>query len=594
MDLSTRQGRREQGLLIQRAVEQAGLSVEDLATRIGCSRALIYQYLSGTTLAQPDRLQLIARETGVPLSYFFDGEMPAGPGAETPEARRPIADSIRRLEELSRYQASPPDWQAVASTSEQIISLAAQAGEAEARGGALLALGQARIRMGDFSRATAPLSEAVEIFSQLGNSPAEVDARQTLGHAYLSTGRISEARAQFSLVAASERWQARWSGAVSLAAVAEQAGDYREAMAKCDEAAAIIDEEGAPGERARGMLYVHANRVNLYVAGGDFRSARALAQQCLVEAEAQGNSDQHLEARLNLALCAYWLGEWSQAHRELTGAIQLARFLADKGREAMARAALAILLAAMCDCEPSIEQAKDALAAALSQGDHRAELFAQLALTDAYYALDRDSEARYHANQALAVANALRLPLYEVEARLRVARLALRLHDFEEARDSLGRALASAERLGARHLAADGQLVQGEWRLLEADAAGAMAAAERAVRLASEMELRPMLWHANGLLARAAMAKAPADCESAVAASERAVLGIEAEREQLRDAGIADTMLEDRQRLELYRIRVECLNALGRDAEARDFIESAAWPPLAAGREEKGGRGKAR
>ena len=44
---------------IQQAVERANLSVEELAGRIGCSRALIYQYLSGTTLAQPDRLQQI-------------------------------------------------------------------------------------------------------------------------------------------------------------------------------------------------------------------------------------------------------------------------------------------------------------------------------------------------------------------------------------------------------------------------------------------------------------------------------------------------------------------------------------------------------
>jgi transcriptional regulator with XRE-family HTH domain len=68
MDLSTKQGRREQGQRIQRAVERAGLSIEELAGRIGCSRALIYQYLSGTTLAQPDRLQQIAQETGVTLT----------------------------------------------------------------------------------------------------------------------------------------------------------------------------------------------------------------------------------------------------------------------------------------------------------------------------------------------------------------------------------------------------------------------------------------------------------------------------------------------------------------------------------------------
>src|SRR5438045_8819566 len=107
MDLSNRQGRREQGQRIQTAVERAGLSVEELANRIGCSRALIYQYLSGTTLAQPDRLQLIARETSVPLAYFF-GVTDGGekPPAEAPDVRRSMAETIRRLEELSRYQGA--------------------------------------------------------------------------------------------------------------------------------------------------------------------------------------------------------------------------------------------------------------------------------------------------------------------------------------------------------------------------------------------------------------------------------------------------------------------------------------------------------
>src|SRR5882724_6655668 len=94
MDLSTKQGRREQGQRIQRAVERAGLSIEELANRIGCSRALIYQYLSGSTLAQPDRLQQIANECGVSLPYFYSdaeeaqtAETPVTPApAETPRA----------------------------------------------------------------------------------------------------------------------------------------------------------------------------------------------------------------------------------------------------------------------------------------------------------------------------------------------------------------------------------------------------------------------------------------------------------------------------------------------------------------------------
>src|SRR5947209_17776924 len=85
MDLSNRQGRREQGQRIQTAVERAGLSIEELANRIGCSRALIYQYLSGSTLAQPDRLQQIAALCGVTLAYFYSDteEIPAADAAAT-------------------------------------------------------------------------------------------------------------------------------------------------------------------------------------------------------------------------------------------------------------------------------------------------------------------------------------------------------------------------------------------------------------------------------------------------------------------------------------------------------------------------------
>src|SRR5947208_12075181 len=99
MDLSTREGRREQGGLIQKAVERAGLSVEELANRIGCSRALIYQYLSGTTLAQPDRLQLIAKEVGLPLVSFFGGTSEEPPKARsTSETISPEARFTERIQ----------------------------------------------------------------------------------------------------------------------------------------------------------------------------------------------------------------------------------------------------------------------------------------------------------------------------------------------------------------------------------------------------------------------------------------------------------------------------------------------------------------
>src|SRR5258707_14339971 len=121
MDLSTREGRREQGLLIQKAIERANLSAEELANRVGCSRALIYQYLSGTTLAQPDRLQQIASVTGVPLVYFFGAEpMETKRGKKAsppPPPQIRLADRLAHLEALAAAQESPADWDAPTSTS---------------------------------------------------------------------------------------------------------------------------------------------------------------------------------------------------------------------------------------------------------------------------------------------------------------------------------------------------------------------------------------------------------------------------------------------------------------------------------------------
>lgn len=593
MNLSTHEGRREQGQLIQKAVEKAGLSVEELANRIGCSRALIYQYLSGTTLAQPDKLQQIAAETGVDLAYFY-GAAPAEEarrgrrviGREDPHAQ--VVERIQQMEELASAQEGPPDWSALTSTCERIISLATQIDDDSTEARALLRMGKARLHMGEFSRAADNLARAASLFAALQDEPHEVDARQALGHALLSTGRINEAREQFEHVARSAPWEARWSGTVSLAAVYEQLGDYRRAMECCDQATTILEEAGDIPDAARGMLYVNANRVNIYLACGDFQSAEPLAERCLSEAEAFGSSDQHLEARLNLGMCALNRGRWAAAHRTFSTAVQLARFLGDKGREAMARATLAMLLAALGEYDSATQHAKDALAAALSRGDRRTELFAQMALAESYLGAERFTEARYHGNQALAVANALRLSLFEAECRLRLARLCLRTEDYAEATEYVYRALAGAQEIGARHLEAQAHLARGDLRLRSDSLQQADEDARKALALATELGMIPLRWETEALTARVAAAAQPPKLREAEAAASRAVALIEKVRAELRDAGISDSVLEDSTRQEIYLLRARLLTALGRAEEAAQSIEQAGWPPLSARFEGRG------
>ena len=585
MDLSTRQGRREQGGLVQKAVERAGLSVEELANRIGCSRALIYQYLSGTTLAQPDRLQRIASVTNVPLAYFYGSEIPdetkRGRKVSSNEASRAKAgERLKQYEELAQAQENPADWKALAETSEQLISLAGQSFDSSAEACALFRLGKARIHLGEFSRAVDSLTRAASLFASLKDAAGEAAARQALGNALLATGRSVEARDQFTLAANSSHWRARWSGTVSLAAVDEQIGDYRAAMSHCDDAAAILEEGTDQHDVAVGTLYVNANRVNIYLACGDFINAKSLAERCLAEAETFGNSDQHLEARLNLGVCAYHQGHWVASHRMLNAALPLSRFVRDKSREAMCRALIAQLLAAMGDCDSAIEHAREALSSALSQGDHRVELFAQLGLADAYCNSNSDSEARYHANQALAVANALRLGQYEAEARLRIARISLKAQHFNEAQEHIELAHKLAVGLGARHLEAQALRWRAESCLAEGFIEKAADYGRAALEISQELGICPLNWEVNGLLARVNYLDATSGPEVALQYSERAVSLIGAVRSELVEAGIPDTVLENDDRLAVYALHARLLMELGRMKESESLVQQAAWPPL--------------
>jgi tetratricopeptide (TPR) repeat protein len=332
--------------------------------------------------------------------------------------------------------------------------------------------------------------------------------------------------------------------------------------------------------------------------GGDFRGARPLAEKCLADAEALGNADQHLEARFDLAWCDFYMGRWAQAYRGLTTMLQLARFVGDQGRETMARAWLGIFLAAAGDFDSAIAYGKDALATALSRGDRRSELYAQLALADAYTGLaGRESEARYHMNQALAVTMALRHERGEIECRLRIARLSAQIGDLAELRDSTTRALALARRLGARHLECLAlcwlaQLGVGPQTSDAAEAGSpadsapdtppsALDFARKALEIAQEIELAEGQWRARWMLAELTSGLSANSRREAETYLRDAIALLETLRAALRAAGLADTLLEDREPLTVYARLIQRLQQEGRTEEAAQLLDQAAWPPLA-------------
>ncbi len=627
---------------MQKAVERAGISIEELAGRIGCSRALIYQYLAGTTLAQPDRLQQIAAECAVPLTYFYsdedeissslpaesettDGVASASAAGASPPIAVPLTptpaevairlnDSLLALQELAAAQEGPPDYRSLASTCERILSLVAQTNDRAAQARAQRRLGNALINIGDNPRAADALSRAVSLAVAAGDSESETSARQSLGKAYLLMGRTEEARAEFMRIADGAILDGRWKGLLSLGSIHERQGEYREAMERFDEAASLLEEAEAQGlanagETAIGLLYVNANRRNVYLACGDLGEARRLAEKCLLDAESLGNADQNLEARLDLAWCDLYTGHWSQAFHGLTAMLQLARFVGDQGRETMARIALGILLAAAGDFDAAIANGKDALATALSRGDRRAELYAHLSLSDAYTgAAGRAAEARYHTTQALAITASGRYARAEIECRLRLARLNALSGDIRGEQEAAERALTLSDSLGARHLEslahvwhADALLQSISLQPVGNDAnaaesgsqseitaaksgekrsalATAQREAEAGIALALETDFNESRW--RGLATLAQILLAAGDVSGAETRSREAVSTLENLRAALVGAGLPDTLLENDDAAAVYAFLARLLSRTARADESDAFLEQTGWPPL--------------
>ncbi|MHB9105676.1 MAG: helix-turn-helix domain-containing protein [Armatimonadota bacterium] len=563
IDFTTREGRRVQGQLIQQASEQAGFTLEALAREIECSRALLYQYVSGVTLAQPDRLQQIARKTGKTLAYFYSGI----DGAPVTTGER-----IAALQTVLAAQASPPDLPAALATCEQLIALARTDGNIRAETTARVKHPGLLLQRGEYERALQSIEQSLSFFIEHNLTAHQRAAEQNRGHALLVMGRIDEAEASFRRVVAFGDWESRWHGLVSLAGVAEHRGEYRQALALLDEALGLQDM--APQARAAQTLelYVRGTTANIQLACGDIGMAAEEARRAYDLALELANRDQSLEAMLTLGVCLRWQGKFVESRDLLEQAARLARLSADQGRETLARAELARTLCDAGRFEESRRKAKEALQQAIAIGSRRGELAAQLALADGGRQAGPLKEARYHAVQAVELTTLIHQPAARADALVILGQIYAALDQRAEAVSTLMQAAELAESLGTR-----GFLVlahAGLARLDEPADGPALLAHARAINTP------PTLW--RGLLASGLCHEKSGDTPAAEAMYQEAIAVIDRLRGDLRTDSAGDTLLE------CPDIQLPYLNLAQsyyrRHAQTEiDALQAGVdWPPLAA------------
>jgi transcriptional regulator with XRE-family HTH domain len=565
IDFSSRDGRRLQGRLIGRAAEDAGLSLEGLAREIGCSRALLYQYVSGVTLAQADRLQQIALRTGKSLGYFF--------GLDTPPAE--ATERLTALQRLFRAYISPPDVPAAYATCEQVEALARQLGDWGCVGQAHLHLIRLLLRQGEAARTLALVERALAEARANGYELDWDGLAQAHGHALLLLGRIEEAEMCFTQVAASPAWHGRWQGLVSLAAVDEHRGLYRRALERLEQA--LLLAETAPDAHAahRLRVYVLGNQSNIFLACGDHPQAAVTARLAEDVAVQEAISDQYIEALLTQGVCHRWSGALAASRLTLEMAGRWARLATDGAREAVAWAEQSQTLIEMGRFPEGCSLAERARAESERLGAQRAALAAYLALATGEARRGALEAAGQAAAQAWALSTHLGQPLAQAQALVALGEVAWLRGDPAGAAQAFEPAFDLAESLGARLVAL--QAGMGLVRVGGLAPEGMLAGAR-------SLEAPGLLWPL--LLECGGQAEARGESPVAEAYYAEAAALIAHLRQGVRDEPPGDTVLEFRLAWEPYLRAARLAQRRGDVAAAEHLIEEAAWPPLALAQED--------
>jgi tetratricopeptide (TPR) repeat protein len=454
MDLRTPDGRQELGRRIHAAVAGAGHdSLAAFAEALGCSRALIYQYVNGNVLVQLDRLQSIASLTGKPLGWFFSDD-PNGVTLEVQQLRSEAAAHQARVQELeqaltgergARLKEAWQHRQALVETLRELCLAYRRLGDARAilevgprwlavarengdEQGALeadLQMGHAWYQTGDTDRAGTALQRVVARAAALEEQRLELSARQELVRVFQASGRTEEARQQALQLAGKDVWWHRWAGLVAVAAIAEQVGDLEESEARLAAAATVVEEGDAPdSQRAVARAYIESNRVNVLLARGRYAEALRESEALRLAAEEASLPDQMRECALNVAICHLRSGNYGEAGQGLARLAAWAEVAGDRRLSALTKVFEAERRRRSGDVPGAKQSAREAMEEATGLGSGHVLGEAELALGEACLAGAQADDARYHLTRCLRRAGKLQLRKLAVAARLALARVA--------------------------------------------------------------------------------------------------------------------------------------------------------------------------
>lgn len=399
MSSKTQAYSREVGARIRSAADGAGISLQELGKRIGVSRPTIYAYAAGTLNVSTERLGQIAAATNQAATFFT-------PTVSAPSTSRPLEELVEALlghANLDRAQ------EVVAESLAQAERVGRQAELASVQ----LKLGNALLFDGNYLEAVGHLQAARTGFVQRGMTQEAGRCSQSLGYAYINTGRIERAKACFEEASSNLPAARRWMGEVSLAGLAERTGDIEEAQRLLTDLQSRDDL--SPNARA----YVLSNQASLAATCGDWTESLRLNRKALETAST--STDQTIERYIQIGRAVMREGKLDDGSLWLMRAFDAATLVSDHARRSYAQLMTArLLLAAGCLAEAR-NLAVEAQAQAIRREHRRSESYALLLLAEIAFARGDHESAVDYGMQAAVFCDTHRYPTLAVVARAVVA-----------------------------------------------------------------------------------------------------------------------------------------------------------------------------
>lgn len=320
----------------------------------------------------------------------------------------------------------------------------------------LLRLADLRETLGEYTSAQASLAACLKLCEQLGDTPRRQACLYKLGTLHYRGGDYEEALSYFRQAAAAEDWQTRYRGLVGQSVVHEQRGEFEAALRCLEEAEAALPEEARAGP-SLARTYIASARVNVALARGDYRAAEALAHQAWEAAREAGDRGAELEQRVNIALCRHHLGQDEEALELLREARSQPEAAEQKRRWALIHAVEAQVQSSRGELEAAVAAGEEALRTAEALGEKVCLFYAHLGLGEAYRG-QATHRSFYHYQQALQIATAAELRIYQAMAWERLAHLHLELGEWTDAEAAAEQAVSGTAGLGARAIQAQALL----------------------------------------------------------------------------------------------------------------------------------------